>query len=162
MVLSIKHHTLCYIMNRFLKLLFPAPPTPMATSALLLMSRIVFGLMFLTHGIDKWMAFETLSDSFPDPLGIGHTLSLICTIFAEVICSLCVILGILFRLSILPMIFAMAVALIAIHAYDPFIVREPALMYLAIFIIMFLAGPGYFSLDAAVRYKLTHRNSSSF
>lgn len=146
-------------MNRFLKLLFPAPPTPMATSALLLTARLIFGLMFLNHGIEKWMAFGTLSISFPDPLGIGNTLSLICTIFAEVICSLCVIFGLLFRLALLPMIFAMAVALIAIHAYDPFIVREPALMYLAIFFILFLAGAGYFSFDAVIHNRIYHRNT---
>lgn len=145
-------------MNMFLKLLFPAPPTPMATSALLLATRTTFGLMFLNHGIEKWMAYDTLSMSFPDPLGIGNALSLLCTIFAEVICSLCVIFGLLFRLSLLPMMFTMAVALVAIHANDPFVVREPALMYFILFFILLLAGPGYFSFDAAIRHRLRHKN----
>lgn len=147
-------------MNRFLKILFPAPPTPMATSALILMSRLFFGMMFLNHGIEKMMAFEMLSTSFPDPLGIGSTLSLLGTIFAEVVCSLSIIFGLLFRLALLPMIFAMAVALIAIHTNDPFIVREPALMYLTIFFILLLAGPGYFSLDAVIHQRITRRRSN--
>ena len=149
-----KNITSRIIMNQLLKILFPAPPTPMAVSALILMSRLFFGMMFLNHGIEKWMTFDFLSMNFPDPLGIGNTLSLLCTIFAEVICSLCLIFGLLFRLALLPMIFAMTVALIAIHANDPFIIREPALMYLTIFFILLLSGPGYFSLDALIRQKI--------
>ncbi len=143
-------------MNRFLKLLFPAPPSPVAASALILAARIIFGMFFLNHGLDKLMAFASLSISFPDPLGIGNTLSLVSIIFAEVVCSLCVIFGIFFRLTLLPMIFAMCVALIAIHANDPFIVREPALIYLSIFILLLFSGAGYFSFDTIIRNRLPH------
>ncbi|MBQ2779690.1 MAG: DoxX family protein [Bacteroidaceae bacterium] len=146
-------------MNRFLRLLFPAPPSPVAASALILAARIIFGMFFLSHGIDKLMAFSALAISFPDPLGIGSTLSLVSIIFAEVVCSLCIIFGVLFRLALLPMIFAMCVALIAIHGNAPFVVREPALIYLSIFVLLLLSGAGYFSIDTMIRNRMPHAPS---
>lgn len=132
-------------------LLFPMPPSPVTASVLLLIARIVFGLLFLDHGITKWIAFEQIEMSFPDPLGVGSGLSLMLVIFAEVFCSIGFILGLLFRLCLIPMIFSMCVAFFVIHAGDAMSVKEPALMYLTLFVLMFASGAGYFSLDAGFR-----------
>lgn len=135
-------------------MLLPSPHTSVLSSALLLAARIIFGLLFLSHGMLKWMAFSDLVINFPDPLGVGHTVSLLLTIFAEVLCSVAFIMGFLYRLALLPMIFAMAVAAFVIHAGDPLVVREPALIYLTIFIIMFISGAGRFSVDAMIQRYL--------
>ena len=76
----------------------------------LLALRLLFGGLLLMHGIMKIIDFDVLSVSFPDPLGIGSTYSLALAIFAEAACSCAFILGLLFRLSLLPMITTMAVA----------------------------------------------------
>ena len=47
--------------------------------------------------------------------------------------------------------FTMAMAFFVIHAGDTFAGRELPLIYLLVFIIMYIAGPGYFSLDTAMR-----------
>lgn len=131
--------------------LFREPPLPLAYSVALLAARIVFGVLFMSHGIAKWMAFNEATEAFPDPIGIGSTLSFWLALFAEVACSFGFILGALFRLCLIPMIFTMCVALFIIHAGDPLVVKEPAMMYLTIFVLMFFSGPGRFSIDYILR-----------
>lgn len=132
------------------KFLFPEAPSPNKSSLLLLWARIIIGLLFLNHGIEKWMSFGQLSETFPDPIGLGSTVSLILVIFAEVFCSFAFIFGIFYRLALLPMIFSMCIAFFVVHSEMPLSSKELSLIYLIIFILMFIAGPGRFSVDNIV------------
>ena len=123
----------------------------MASSFIILAARIAFGLMLFNHGIEKWSAMESASLSFPDPLKIGSMLSFSLVVFAEVFCSVGFIFGALYRLCLIPMIITMAMATFVIHAKDPFAVKELALIYLVIFVLMFFTGPGRFSVDTIIR-----------
>lgn len=114
---------------------------------MLVMARIAFGAMFLTHGLQKLANFRAMSDSFPGIMGMNNTISLCLAIFAEVFCTLGFITGFLYRLSMIPMIFTMIVAAFVVHANDPFSSKELALLYLFIFIIMYILGPGSFAAD---------------
>lgn len=135
--------------------LFKEPRLPMAYSVMLLAVRIIFGALFMSHGIAKWVAFNEATDNFPNPLGMGSTLSFWLAIFAEVACSFGFILGALFRLCLIPMIFTMCVALFVIHASDPLVIKELALMYLTIFVLTFFSGPGRFSIDEILRKAIS-------
>ena len=139
------------IMSDVKRLLFPSAPAPGLSSVLLLVARRVIGVLFMSHGVAKWAAFESLAIAFPDPMGVGSTVSLLLVIFAEVVCSVGFILGAAYRLSLLPMMATMAVAFFVVHAGDTLAQRELSLIYLVIFILMFIAGPGYFSLDSSLR-----------
>ncbi|NDW13765.1 DoxX family protein [Bacteroides sp. 214] len=132
-------------------LLFPRKFSEASMSWLLLLARVMFGLLFLLHGIQKWSNFQELSTVFPDPLGVGSSLSLGLAIFAELACSIAFIFGILYRLALIPMIFTMAMAFFVIHGSDPFAVKELALVYLVVFTLMLIAGPGRFSVDRILR-----------
>lgn len=116
-------------------------------SAMLLLGRILFGSMFLTHGLQKLVNFGALSGSFPRVMGLNSTISLSLAIFAEVFCTLAFITGFLYRISMLPMIFTMVIAVFVVHANDPFATKEMALLYLYIFLIMYSLGPGSFAAD---------------
>lgn len=118
-----------------------------ALSVMLLFARIAFGAMFLTHGLQKLANFKAMAASFPSIMGLGSTVSLALAIFAEVFCTLGFITGFLYRLSMIPMIFTMAVAALFVHATDPFSAKEMAMLYLFIFIIMYILGPGSFAAD---------------
>lgn len=59
------------------KFLFPSKPDGAATSAILLIVRIIFGVLLMNHGIEKWSNYQELSAVFPDPLGVGSPLSII-------------------------------------------------------------------------------------
>lgn len=129
------------------KFLFPSKPNDVATSIVLLIVRIIFGLLLMNHGIEKWANFHELSTTFPDPLGIGSSFSLGLAIFGELICSMAFIIGFFYRLVMIPMIFTMIVAFFVVHSNDPFAVKELAFVYLTVFILMYIIGPGKFSID---------------
>lgn len=134
-------------MKSVYKFLFPMKPDGTGISLLLLAIRIVFGLLLLSHGMQKWTNFTQLATQFPDPLGLGSEVSLGLAIFAELFCSLGFIFGVLFRLVLIPMIFTMCIAFFVIHAQDPFQVKELAFVYLVVFVITFISGPGKFAVD---------------
>ena len=141
-------------MNAILRFLFPAAPSGAGASWLLLAARIVFGTLLMTHGIAKWQNFETLSATFPDPLGVGSPASLALAIFGEVVCPLGFITGTLYRLALLPMIFTMCVALFVVHGDDHFAVKELAAIYLSVFVLMYISGPGNYALDRLIAERL--------
>lgn len=116
--------------------------------------RLFVGGMMLTHGWAKISAFSVLSHTFPDPLGVGSMMSLILILFAEVGCSLLLIFGLLTRLSTLPLIFGMSIAIWVTHGADPFSARELPIMYMGIYVVLLLTGGGRFSLDETIRYRL--------
>ena len=60
----------------FKRLLFPSRLSTSVASFLLLLARVCVGLMFLNHGMQKWLAFGEMSSNFPDPLHIGSAWSL--------------------------------------------------------------------------------------
>lgn len=137
-------------MSRIFRFLFPIGSESAKASWLLLAARIVFGAMFMSHGLLKLASFDALWTTFPDPLGIGSGASLVSAIFAEVLCSAGFIAGALYRLALIPMMFTMCVAVVAVHSGDAFAVREPAVLYLSIFVLMYIAGAGRFSLDSMI------------
>ena len=137
--------------------LFPTKPNTTKVSLFLLAVRIIFGILVMNHGIQKWSNFQELSMTFPDPLGIGSPLSLGLAIFGELVCSMGFIIGFLYRLAMIPMIFTMSVAFFVIHATDVFVVKEFAFIYLVVFILMYIAGPGNFSIDYFIGNQLIKR-----
>ena len=122
-------------------------------STLLLVARISIGLMFLNHGMQKWLTFGEMSSNFPDPLHIGSAWSLILIIISEVVCSFFFIFGFLYRIVLLPMIFTMGMAFFVIHdgSLDG---GELSLIYLLIFVFLYLTGSGKFSIDAWLEKRI--------
>lgn len=137
-----------------LRFLFPVKRYTASQSWLLLAARIVFGLLFLSHGGAKIASFDALLDTFPDPLGFGSRFSLVLAIVAEGVCSALFIAGAFYRLALLPMIFLLSTAAFVVHRGDPFAAKELAVVYLLIFVFLFFTGPGRFSLDRLIALRL--------
>lgn len=123
----------------------------------LLFIRLFFGASMLTHGMHKLLHFEELMLIFPDPLHVGSTFSLLMILFAELLCSILIMLGFLTRFAALPLIFGMGMAAFVIHAGQGFASMELALLYLVGFVTLFLSGAGQFSFD----YWLFRKRKSS-
>lgn len=123
----------------------------------LLFLRLFAGGMMLTHGWAKLSSFGDLSETFPDPLGVSSTLSLVLILLTEVGGSMLLIFGLMTRLATLPLIFGMLMAIFVIHGEDPFAVRELALLYLGMFGILFWSGGGKYAVDEIIRQKLIRR-----
>lgn len=130
----------------FYNFLFPQRFRGPGVSLLLLVVRVVFGILFFIHGLDKLFNFNTLVQSYPSAFGFGSYMTLMVSIFCEFCCSLFLISGLLVRLMTIPMIIAMGVAFFDVHdAMMP--EGELALIYFIIFIMLFLTGPGRYSID---------------
>ncbi len=128
-------------------LLSPSLSDPKYFSLLVLGLRLLFGILLMTHGIDKLSHYSELSATFPDPLGIGSQWSLRLAIFGEVVCSVAFIVGFLFRLSVIPMIITMLTAFAQVH-HGRIAEGELAFVYLAVFILLFVSGPGRYAVDS--------------
>ncbi|MFT5832488.1 MAG: putative oxidoreductase [Cognaticolwellia sp.] len=115
----------------------------------LLLLRITFGgLMLLNHGLGKMDKLLAGGDiKFADPIGLGMEISLQLTIFAEVICAGLLVLGLFTRLTLIPLMFTMLVAVFVMHWTDSFGDKEGALLYLIPYIILFVKGSGKYSID---------------
>jgi putative oxidoreductase len=119
------------------------------TSLGLLLMRVGFaGTVAVHHGLPKLLGFSNKMVSFPDPLGIGSTLSLALLVSAEFLCAILVVVGIFTRFAVLPLVVAMAVAFFMVHAHDPFAKKELAFLFLLGFSSILAAGPGRYSVDA--------------
>ncbi len=118
----------------------------------LLVLRLWFGLSLLVlHGWTKLSTFGKMAGGFPDPLKIGHRNSLILSMVGEVLCPLLITLGLFTRFGALGSAINMSVAFFLIHKgalkAGPGS-GELAFLYLGGFLVLFLAGPGRFALDA--------------
>jgi len=104
----------------------------------------------MQHGMPKLMNFATASKDFYDPMGIGHKASLILALFAEIFCSLFIILGLFTRLAVLPLIIVMCFAFFGANKGD---VNggELALLYLTAYIVLLFVGPGRVSVDGMMK-----------
>lgn len=144
----------------FYRFLFPQTFRGKGVSLLILVLRVVFGVLFFIHGLDKMLNFNTLVNDYPSVLGFGSYMTLMVSIFCEFCCSLFLMAGLLQRLLTIPMIVAMGVAFFDIHdAMMP--EGELALIYFIVFIVLFLVGPGRYSVDFLIDMKFQKEKNSS-
>ena len=135
------------------RLLFSVPVDGVFASLGLLLYRVAFGgMMIVGHGWPKLMSYSEKAADFPDPLGIGPTMSMLGALGGEVICCGLLVLGLGTRLAAVPAAFTMGVAAFVIHAEGPLFLgapgaKEPALLYMTAFALLFFTGPGRFSID---------------
>ena len=125
-----------------------------ATDIALVVARIGIAALMLTHGIPKLaMLFSGAPVQFPQVLGMSVEFSLALTIFAEVFCSILLLAGFATRLAVIPLAITMLAAVFLVHAADPLSVKEPALHYLLVYIVLLLAGSGKYSIDYVLQLK---------
>ena len=117
------------------------------TDLALAILRISASALMLTHGIPKIERLFADTIEFPDPLGVGAPTSLTLALIGEVIAPIFIIIGFRTKLASLLPISVMLVAFFFVHLNDPIGKQEKALLYLAVFITIFLAGPGKYSID---------------
>ena len=118
----------------------------------LLILRLGSGGLMLTHGIPKISKLFESPIKFADPIGLGSTTSLILTLIGEVLAPVLIIIGFKTKLASIPAIITMLVAAFVVHISDPIGTKEKALLYLVCFLVIFLVGPGKYSIDGNKNY----------
>lgn len=112
----------------------------------LLILRVGFSVFLLLHGIEKLEVAFTSKISFADPIGLGPTLSLILVLFAEVICTILIIIGYKVKWASIPPIILMLVAVFVVHSNAPIMERELAILYLIAFSVIGIMGSGKYAI----------------
>jgi putative oxidoreductase len=122
----------------------------------LLLARVGIALMMLTHGLPKMtLLFSGDPIQFPPVMGMSPELSLGLTVFAEVFCSILLLVGFTTRLAAIPLMITMLIAVLIIHGADAFAQKEMALHYLVAYIVLFVAGSGKYSIDYLIQRRLS-------
>ncbi|PKH78719.1 LysR family transcriptional regulator [Pseudomonas sp. Choline-02u-1] len=109
----------------------------------LLFLRVSGGLFLLwVHGLPKLLDFTAQLQLIEDPFHLGAHLTLILAIFAEVLCPLLIIAGVLARLACLPILFVLLVALLVVHPQWSVAEGQFGWLLLILFTTVLIAGPG--------------------
>ena len=117
----------------------------------MLLLRLAFGIiMLVVNGLDKLQKFSDLQYHFYNFMHLGSRLSLVLAIFAEIFCSLFIILGLFTRLTLIPLIITMLVVIFGVNAGKPLIESHQAIIYLSAYLTLLLCGPGRISVDGLI------------
>jgi putative oxidoreductase len=137
-----------------MKTLFLVNRSTQAVDIALLVVRIAIAALMLSHGLPKLtMLFSGDPIQFPGVLGMSPVLSLALVVFAEVFCSILLLVGFVTRLAVIPLIITMLVAVFIVHGADPFVRKEPGLQYLISYMVLAIAGSGRYSIDAILQAR---------
>lgn len=87
---------------------------------------------------------------FPDPFGVGAEMSWAVAMFAEFLCSVFVMLGILTRLTAFPPLMAMLLLAAVLPAGTPWSDRAVFLLHALPFLVLTFTGAGDYSFDTRI------------
>jgi putative oxidoreductase len=133
-----------------------------ADAGLLALRLIAVTSLLLKHGLEKTIGLPqmwAMMSAHPmDPIGIGPVTTILYAAFADGICTVLMILGIGTRWAAVFTFINVFVAWAFVHHFV-FFGREGGdhgeliVLYLAVMITLFLAGPGKYSLDSQLLDK---------
>jgi putative oxidoreductase len=106
-------------------------------------------LLMLKHGLDKLSDFANVKGMHQV---FGSPIDAILVIFAEVFCSIFLVLGLFTRFAVIPLIITMGVVFFkvkqsVIYGKDG---GEEVVLYLLAYCYLFITGPGKFSIDRMI------------
>lgn len=114
----------------------------------LLFLRVSGGLFLLwVHGLPKLLDFTAQLQLIEDPFHLGAHLTLSLAIFAEVLCPLLIVAGVLARLACVPILFVLLVALLVVHPQWSVAEGQFGWLLLILFTTVLIAGPGRLAIS---------------
>ena len=134
--------------KRAFRNLISAQPWSLDIGILLL--RLSCALM-IVHGWGKFIDFSDGVADWPDPLHVSPVVSKGLTVFAELFCTILVVLGLFTRLALMPLIVCMLVIIFVMHAGEPFGEKELGVHYLLAYLTLLFTGPGRYSVDGGMK-----------
>ncbi|BDB19124.1 LysR family transcriptional regulator [Pseudomonas sp. CYM-20-01] len=104
----------------------------------------ISGALFLlwVHGLPKLLNYSEQLKLIEDPFHLGATITLLLAIFAEVLCPLLIIAGVLVRLACLPILAVLLIALWVVHPEWTLFEGQFGWLLLIIFTTLLISGPG--------------------
>jgi putative oxidoreductase len=123
----------------------------------LLFLRVSASLFLLwVHGLPKLLNYSAQLQVIEDPFHLGANLTLMLAIFAEVLCPLLIIVGLLVRMACLPILSVLLVAMVVVHPQWSIEEGQFGWLLLILFTSIFIAGPGRLALNVRFAGALRH------
>lgn len=142
-------------------------------SLTLLFVRIAVSFLMFHHGLEKLADVDGFTqfvvDKYFNILPFDHHIWTYIAAYSQLICSIFLVIGLLYRLSLLmlssTMIFALyfhlidtglqaaPLGIVTAHNYE----FEPSMLYLTLYIALFVFGSGKFSLSTLFANKITKK-----
>ena len=107
----------------------------------------------MTHGYGKMIRLLEGNIWGRTHLFFNEEISMALVAFAEFICPIFVALGLGTRLFTIPIIYTFIIIVFDVHLEDPFSKMEKGLLFLASYVLIFLLGPGKYSVDNQISKK---------
>ena len=124
--------------------------------------RLFTGIMFLQLCIRQMFNFDQIVPTFNGFMGMSPEASVTALVIVEMLCAVCIMLGLLTRLAVLFPLGMMLVAENVIMSSEASVTDQlynfqPGypVMFIGIFIFMLLSGPGKISLDYIIAAHFT-------
>ncbi len=122
--------------------------SPYSLNVGLLAIRLLYGLtLSFRHGWPTLINWWNGDIAYPDPIGLGESLTMLLMGTAEAILSLFIAIGLFTRLSAFGLTIGFLLAFFVVHSADPFAVKELPFLYLIGVFSILLIGPGKISMD---------------
>ena len=104
----------------------------------------VSGALFLlwVHGLPKLLNYSEQLKLIEDPFHLGAHVTLLLAIFAEVLCPLLIIAGVLVRLACLPILAVLLIAMVVVHPEWTLLEGQFGWLLLIMFTTLLISGPG--------------------
>jgi putative oxidoreductase len=142
-----------------MKKLLLKPGMPINLDFGLLIIRLIIGVLMAFYGYEKLMGFDAMAASDfwaknVNFLGMTGKIPLALTIFAELVCSVLLIVGLFSRFSLLVLMFCMAYIFLVIFPLsivskgDNGVEFNDAFTYFMIYLGLYFTGVGKYSVDA--------------
>lgn len=142
-------------MNLIKQILSTALPLEKVFNVSILVYRVLIAFAIIrVHGLKKVLDIEGELTKLENPLGIDPLLNVYLAIAVNLLFSLFVALGFLTRPFALG-IMGLTVMGFFVHIHDPWIMRDAPMMYSFAFGLIFVFGPGRYSVDhyLSTRFK---------
>ncbi len=118
-----------------------------AYNTALLVLRLGVGILMAHHGYEKFSNFHQTEGFMMNFMGIGKSATTALVIFAELFCSVLLILGLFTRLASIPLIILSCVILFQVSHADYFGKGEIITLFLTSYVALLLTGAGKISVD---------------
>lgn len=107
-------------------------------------------LLLYVHGLPKIINFSGELQHIDDPLHVGRAFTLGFAIFAEVLCPILIVPGILTRLASTVVLFLLAVSMLLVHPDWSVAEGQFGWLLMIVFGSIAFMGAGRYSIDAAL------------
>ena len=124
----------------------------------MLLFRVIVSLeLMAVHGFKKIGVGVNIAEIVPNPLHLPDALNNGFAIAANLIAPVFIIPGLLTRLAILPILAITLTGYFVLHWNDAMLVKDVPFIYSVVFMLIWVLGPGKYSLDYLINRKLQLR-----